>query len=215
MRKTSYALTFLAVLPLLIFVSPTATAPHGLVARYDTPNTSVTVRFGLMERCERISIQVPGPNNSSHFEYQDYECRKFPMRVQDKCEKENKIPCAAWVTAQYFTELGVGFAATALVTLLFGVSTHSRRRRVWRAVATLVLLHTCFQLLAFMLVGELYRTRKFPLFEHASPGSGFILNTVSWLAGFGVAYGVIYTGIAASRGERWAAGNRFYYPVRG
>ncbi|KAL4073934.1 hypothetical protein J3A83DRAFT_2644826 [Scleroderma citrinum] len=215
MRKASYALTFFAVFPLLVFNILSARLPDWLVAKYDVLDTQVIVRYGLMERCERTLIEIPGPNNASHFELSDYECREFPLRVQDKCQDENKIFCAAWTSAQYATELGIGFAATALVALLFGVSTHSRRRRVWRAVAGLVLLHACFQLVTFMLVAELYRTERFPAFEYAMPGLGFILNAMSWLVGFGVAYGVIYTGMAADRGYRWAAGNRFYYPIRG
>jgi hypothetical protein len=38
-------------------------------------------------------------------------------------------------------QLGVGFGIMALLALLIGVSTHSRRRRVWKAVAGLVTLN--------------------------------------------------------------------------
>lgn len=94
-----------------------------------------------MQRCERTFVSIPGPTNG-RLEYSEYECRPFPLRVQDKCEKENRLPCAEWVSAQYFTELGIGFASMSLAALLIGVSTHSRRRmRVWRAVAGLVLLN--------------------------------------------------------------------------
>ncbi|KAI6121707.1 hypothetical protein F5141DRAFT_1091767 [Pisolithus sp. B1] len=141
MRKTSYALTFIAVIPLLVFNILSARLPDWLVASHTVDDARVTVRYGLMERCERITFEEPGSSNATHSDYSDYECRRFPLREQDKCEKENKIFCAAWVSAQYCTELGIGFAATALVTLLFGVSTHSRRRRVWRAVAGLLVLH--------------------------------------------------------------------------
>lgn len=93
-----------------------------------------------MQRCERSVVNIPGPSNG-RLEYSDYQCRPFPLKVQDGCEDENHLACAEWVSAQYFTELGIGFSAMALVALLIGVSTHSRRRRVWRAVAGLVLLH--------------------------------------------------------------------------
>ncbi|KAI6134514.1 hypothetical protein EV401DRAFT_2052913 [Pisolithus croceorrhizus] len=206
MRKTSYALTFIAVIPLLVFNILSARLPDWLVASHTVDDARITVRYGLMERCERITFEESSPSNATHSDYSDYECRRFPLREQDRCEKENKIFCAAW--------LGIGFAATALVTLLFGVSTHSRRRRVWRAVAGLLVLHAIFQLVTFILVAELYRMDRFPGFDHAKPGSGFVLNAVSWLVGFGVAYGVIHTGIAADRGYRWAAGNRYYHPIR-
>lgn len=94
-----------------------------------------------MQRCERSLVSIPGPSGNGRFEYSEYQCRAFPLRVQDSCEDENRLFCAEWVSAQYFTELGIGFAAMALVALLIGVSTHSRRRRVWRAVAGLLLLH--------------------------------------------------------------------------
>jgi len=41
----------------------------------------------------------------------------------------------------YFVELAMGFGALSLLSILVGVSTGSRRRRIWRAVAGLVLLH--------------------------------------------------------------------------
>lgn len=96
-----------------------------------------------MERCERSVISIPGSNHG-RLEYTDYECRPFPLSVKDKCDDENRLFCAVWSSARYFTELGIGFAAMALVALLIGVSTHSRRRRVWRAVAGLVILHGKF-----------------------------------------------------------------------
>lgn len=92
-----------------------------------------------MERCERSVLSIPIGNG--HLGYSDFQCRRFPLKVQDGCEKENHFACAKWVSAQYSTELGIGFASMALVALIVGVSTHSRRRRVWRAVAGLVLLH--------------------------------------------------------------------------
>jgi len=199
-----------------------------------------------MERCERTLSKVP------HFELSDYECRNFPLRTQDKCEGEKKIFCAAWTSARYFTEWGIWFSAAALVALLFGISTHSRRRRVWRAVAGLVLLHgaTSFMTRTGLLAhvyslsqlasscsrscslrsytigkGSLPLSMQCPVshvcqacafvLKRVRTGFGFILNAMSWLFGFAVAYGVIYTGMAADRGYRWAAGNRFYYPIRG
>jgi len=99
--------------------------------------------------------------------------------------------------------------------LVIGISTHSRRRRVWRAVAGLVILHAVFQLVTFILVTELYRKDRFPSFEHAKPGVGYVLNAVSWVLGFAVGAGVIITGVAADRGHKWAAGNRSYSPILG
>lgn len=66
------------------------------------------------------------------------------MRVTDECDKGNRFFCAAWTSARYVSEIGVGFVVMALVALIIGVSTHSRRRRVWRAVAGLVILQSSF-----------------------------------------------------------------------
>ncbi|KAJ8590245.1 hypothetical protein M405DRAFT_873684 [Rhizopogon salebrosus TDB-379] len=215
MRKTSYAATFVAVLVLLVINISSAYLPDWLVAKYEILNTRVTVRYGLMERCQRSVVTIPGPSKGGHLEYTDYECRPFPLSVQDKCDDGNRLFCAVWTSAHYFTELGIGFAGMALVALLIGVSTHSRRRRVWRAVAGLVILHAVFQLVTFILITELYRKERFPAFEHAKPGVGYVLNAVSWISGFVVGIGVIVTGMAADRGHRWAAGNRAYQPIRG
>ena len=63
------------------------------------------------------------------------------MRVQDGCEDENKAFCMIWSTAGYFSELGIGFGAVSCLAILFGVTTHSRRRRIWKSVSALVSLH--------------------------------------------------------------------------
>lgn len=99
------------------------------------------VRYGLTKRCERQVVEIPGPDNSSVIAYTDYECRAFPLRVRDACETDNRGFCTSWGSATYLTELGIGFAAMALVAILIGVSTHSRRRRVWRAIAAFVAVH--------------------------------------------------------------------------
>lgn len=215
MRKMSYAATFAVVLIILVINLLSARLPDWLIAKYDVANVQVTVRYGLMKRCERSTISFPGPDKGGRLEYTDYECRKFPSPVQDKCDDENRVFCALWTSAQYFTELGIGFAGMGLIALLIGVSTHSRRRRVWRAVAGLVILHAVFQLVTFILVTELYRKDRFPAFEHAKPGVGYVLNAVSWVLGFVVGAAVIVTGLAADRGQRWAAGNRSYTPILG
>lgn len=44
-------------------------------------------------------------------------------------------------------------------------------------------------------------------------GIGYVLNAISWVSGFVVGAGVIITGIAADRGQKWAAGNRSYTPI--
>jgi len=105
-------------------------------------HTQITVQYGLSERCELEVVDVPGQPGDGRLEYTNYTCRKFPTPVSDSCEKENRVFCTSWTSAGYATELAIGFAALSLVTIVIGVSTHSRRRRIWRAVAGLVILHS-------------------------------------------------------------------------
>lgn len=99
------------------------------------PGTTITVHYGLMERCQLKVVQ------DGRFKFVDRSCRPFPMEVQDGCRKEHQQFCISWTSARYATEMGIWFSAVALVALLFGISTHSRRRRIWRAVAGLIALH--------------------------------------------------------------------------
>jgi hypothetical protein len=162
-----------------------------------------------MERCERNVTQ------DGRLKYVEHKCRPFPMRVADHCEQENRHFCTAFTSARYATELGIGFSAMALVALCFGVSTHSRRRRIWRAVAGLVALHAIFQLVAFALITDIYHMHRYAPFDKARLSAGYYMNTVSWIVGILTAAGVVVTGISADKGHSWAAGNRAYRPISG
>lgn len=166
-----------------------------------------------MERCEATSINIPGSNGK--VTYSDYQCRPFPASVTDRCEKNNRFFCTAWTSAGYVEELGIGFGAIALLSLIFGVSTHSRRLRIWKAVAGLVALHALFPMITFAVVTDLYRTSKFSGFDHARPSFAYYLSIVSWVVAFGISFGVVLTGVSAGKGHRWAAGNRAYAPIEG
>ena len=113
---------------------------HRLVVHYEEIlYTKVTVKFGLYERCQLTVSEIPSGTGKGKISYENYECRHFPGSVTDKCEKENKTFCGAWISAGYIDELAIGFASVSLIAILFGVSTHSRRRRIWRAVFGLLL----------------------------------------------------------------------------
>jgi len=211
MRKTSYVVTFCVTSIILILNVLSAERPDWLVI-IEPPaieGAKITTRYGLMERCV-VKIVEDG-----RIQYVDYKCRPFPMRVMDHCEKENRSFCIAFTSARYCTELGIGFAALALVALLIGVSTHSRRRRIWRAVAGLVALHAIFQLVAFALITAVYHRGLYAPFDNARLSAGYYMNALSWVAGMFITGGVITTGISADKGHPWAAGNRAYRPIRG
>ncbi|KAF8200820.1 hypothetical protein BJ912DRAFT_583647 [Pholiota molesta] len=215
MRKTSYYTTFAAVAVILALNVISATRPDWLVVHYnEILYTKITVTYGLTQRCELAITELPGssPDNGT-ITYRKYECRPFPNSVKDGCEKENKAFCAAWVTAGYLDEIAIGFAAVSLIAILFGVSTHSRRRRIWRAVAGLVLLTAVSQITSFGIITDLYRTSDYPSFERARPGPAFVLHTIAWIFSILVAVAVILTGVSADAGHRWAAGNRAYHPI--
>lgn len=107
----------------------------------DIFHTKTIIRYGLLERCERTVISIPSPNGGGQISYTDYSCRPFPRRQEDMCEKGYEKFCTLWWTAGYSAELSVVFGAATLVGILVGVSTRSRRRRVWRACAGLETLH--------------------------------------------------------------------------
>ncbi|KIM40139.1 hypothetical protein M413DRAFT_446296 [Hebeloma cylindrosporum] len=156
---------------------------------------------------------MPGPSDSGNIVHRDYECRKFPMSVTDRCENDNKAFCLAWTSAAFLNEIALGFGPISLLAILFGVSTHSRRRRIWAAVAGLVSLQAICQISTFGIVTDTYLTSSFPSFERARPGTAYILHTLCWISSVLVAFGVLLTGISAGAGHRWAAGNRFYQPI--
>ncbi|KAJ7770238.1 hypothetical protein DFH07DRAFT_806229 [Mycena maculata] len=210
MRKTSYVVTAVAVILTTVFTVLSLVRTDWVVAKYDALNSTATyqAKYGLSTVCQRLVITLPGGG------FHKFECRDFPDRKKDDCE-ENQFFCAAWTSAGYAVELAIGFGALSLVTILIGISTHSRRRRIWRAVAGLVILHSVLQLVAFSLVVDLYRTGRYPTFEDAKLGPALIFNTVAWVLGVLTATSVIVTGMAADRGKRWAAGNRAYQPIDG
>jgi len=209
MRKTSYIVTFFVTFVTLILNVLSAERPDWLVITDPevVKGVETSIRYGLMERCRRKVV------DDDTFKYVDYTCRPFPMRVKDHCEEENQHFCTAFTSARYATELGIGFAALALVALLIGVSTHSRRRRIWRAVAGLVALHATFQLIAFALITEIYHNSRYAPFDYARLSAGYYMNAISWILGMLIAAGVITTGISADKGHPWAAGNRAYRPI--
>ncbi|GBE81175.1 hypothetical protein SCP_0309020 [Sparassis crispa] len=216
MRKTSYVVAFFAVIGTLVLNVISIQRPDWLVVNNpEVLRSKTTVRYGLTQRCERQVIIIPGLPDGSKLAYTDYKCRPFPNRVTDRCEKEEKAFCMTWSTASYLSVLGAGFAVVSCLAILFGVSTHSRRRRIWRAVAGLTALHVAFQIAAFSVVTYLYSNSRFPTFERARPGPAYILNILSWIFGIIVTIGILTTGISASKGHRWAAGNRAYQPIQG
>ncbi|KAF8829245.1 hypothetical protein HHX47_DHR3000657 [Lentinula edodes] len=211
MRKLSYVITFLAVVVSLIVTILSLQRVDWLVVK--TPeilHTQITVRYGLTTLCELKHVNISGSDNNSKFEYSSYDCRPFPKRVQDGCEEENSGFCAAWTSAGYAVEISIGFAVLALFAILIGVSTGSRRRRIWKAVAGLVALQSVMQIVAFAIVTDTMRTGAFPTFEDAKPGTGYVFNAFAWIFSAVIATGVVVTGVFADKGHKWAAGNRAY-----
>ena len=89
--------------------------------------------YGLNRRCEQTTAEIPGGDGK--ITYGSYECKNFPPK---QCWKEIQGFCSAWSSAGYLDMIAIGFSAVSLAAIIFGVTTHSRRRRIWRAVAGLV-----------------------------------------------------------------------------
>ncbi|KIP05113.1 hypothetical protein PHLGIDRAFT_36607 [Phlebiopsis gigantea 11061_1 CR5-6] len=215
MRKTSYVIAFFAVVATFTLNVVSLRRPDWLVVNMEGLGTKSTYQFGLTRVCERFVIPMPGPSDGSKIEYSNYECRPFPAREADHCEKENRDFCIAWTTAGYISELGAGFAVVSALALVFGVTTHSRRRRIWRAVAVLVGLHAACLIATFALVTDAYTNSTYPLFDRSRPNVAYVLGTLAWILAVFATFGVAITGMAANRGHRWAAGNRHYTPIAG
>jgi len=217
MRKTSYAYAFIAVALTLVLNILSATSPNWiLVQGSELQGHKTTAKYGFGQFCERSVFNVPDTKGDSRLVYTDYECRPFPQRVRDGCEDgDNGMYCVLWSSAGYTAGLGIGFGALACLALIFGVSTHSRRRRIWRAVAGLVAFHALWQLMAFIIVTSMYNSAIFRPYSSVKYGSAYVMNIFAWAFSIITAGAVIYTGIAANKGHRWAAGNRAYRPIGG
>jgi len=214
MRKTSYFVTFAFVALILVLNVLSVRRSDWLVVHYDEVlYTKITVTFGLYERCQLTVSEIPSGEGNGKISYKNYECRPFPGSVTDRCEKENRSFCGVWISAGYIYELAIGFASVSLIAILFGVTTHSRRRRIWRAVFGLLLFQAVCQISTFALVTDAYYNSKYLSFDRARPGIAYVLHTVSWILSIFVALSVLLTGLSADAGHRWAAGNRAYRPI--
>ncbi len=89
-------------------------------------------------------------------------------------------------------------------------------------------------MIAFIIMSDLYRTSHLPDFDFAYPGERLLcppsylaiphlvlftgpawyIDLLSWVFNFLIVFGVIWTGKAADKGHRWAAGNRAYTRIR-
>lgn len=212
MRKTSYVVTFFLVVVSLTLNFLAVTRNDWLINNgRELLYSRTIVHYGLLKRCERQVLRIPGGSSGDWQNvYTDFKCRDFPKSVSDHCDEENRLFCAEWTSAGYSAQLGIGYGVMALVTLLFGVSTHSRRRRVWKAVAGLITLNALFSMIAFVIVTDLFRTSGLRDFAYTRLGPAWYINLLSWHFSFITVFGVIWTGNAADKGHRWAAGNRAY-----
>ena len=87
----------------------------------------------------------------------------------------------------------------------------------------------------FAIVTDSYVNNMLPIFQQARPGIllslrlslriyltfvrplgvSYVMGTVAWVVAVLTAFGVTVTGMAASRGYRWAAGPDGYLPING
>ncbi|TFK75451.1 hypothetical protein BDN72DRAFT_885882 [Pluteus cervinus] len=216
MRTSSYVLTFFTVaLTLGLNILSNRRVDWLTVTSPEVLNTVITVYYGLYQTCDWTVTRIPNRSGHGGLEYTDYTCRSFPQPESDRCDDKNRTFCAEWTTARYVSELAMGFGAVALFAILFGVTTRSRRRRIWKTVAVLLFFHATLQIAAFGLITDLYRTSRQPSFDQARPGIAYVANTVSWVVGVFLTFTVIITGIAADNGHSWAAGHRPYQPILG
>ncbi|TDL26140.1 hypothetical protein BD410DRAFT_784183 [Rickenella mellea] len=216
MRRTSYFLIFLAVLATTVLNAVSITRPDWLfVHSPDIFHSRVTVTYGLRQRCEASTINIPTPGSGGGIHYDEFSCRPFPTRMADQCDDENRTFCELWWTAGYAAFLSVAFGGVATFSVLLGSMTRSTRRTMWKSVAGFITLQACLQIVTFAIVTDIYRNVRYQPFDYARPSVGYVLNTVSWVANVLLALVVVVTGLAAEAGHSWAAGNRSYRPLQG
>ncbi|TEB38310.1 hypothetical protein FA13DRAFT_1725966 [Coprinellus micaceus] len=223
MRKTPYVISFFTILLTFVFNVTSVRRADWLVTKShsDVLHTTVTTSYGLTKACELIITRLPtgggGDDNSDNgkITYRDYKCRPFPSQANDGCDKDNRSFCSTWTGAGYVEYLALGFSAVAPLAFLFGMSTHSRRRRIWRALVGLTMLQTVTGVIAFAMITDSFEKDRYPPFEHAKPGTAYVLSTMAWILSFLVTLGVGTTGLAAEKGASWAAGSRGYQPIDG
>ncbi|KAJ2922740.1 hypothetical protein H1R20_g14356, partial [Candolleomyces eurysporus] len=215
MRKTPYVIAFVATVIIIVFNILSIRRVDWIVAkaRSDILRTTITTSYGLNKVCELTLTRVPGRDKNDEIVYRDYECRPFPSRSKDGCEKENSGFCATWTGAGYVDYLATGFSAITPLVILFGVSTHPRRRRIWRALAGMTMLQSLTGLIAFAMITDTYTREQYPGFRDAELGKAYIFHTLSWILSFLVSVGIALTGYAAEKGQAWAAGTRGYLPI--
>ncbi|KAF8893344.1 hypothetical protein BD779DRAFT_1505702 [Infundibulicybe gibba] len=200
MRLLSYFLAFLAVTVTLTLNIVSTLRPEWIVVRYpEVIGTRITLSYGLLQLCELKVIRVNLPSSA-----EPHASHMHTSRGHEACDGAGKPFCMRWSTAGYAEMVAVGCAALALFSILLGVTTHSRRRRVWKAVAGFVFLHGVLQMIGFAVVTDVYRTER--RFEQGRPGIGYVMITVSWILDILVAGAVVIAGISADYGHEWARG---------
>ncbi|BEI86025.1 hypothetical protein CcaverHIS002_0603120 [Cutaneotrichosporon cavernicola] len=190
-----------------------------------SPAPAYETKYGLFQRCTRLLLAkhlqpaqpLLGPVVATN-EYIDWsapkrgpwECDTFPTRSE--CAKFGERFCVLWSSAGYAAQLALVPCFFALVSLLFiflhrGQRTARAyaRRKQWKLVSGAMLVHCIMQLASVGLVVHTFWTDE--RFERDAR-----LARSFW---FGVAAAVVsavaftfltFTGMAARRGEPWAAG---------
>jgi len=207
MKASHYAATFLVVTLTLVLNILSFTRTEWFIATKQAAGSKLVFHYGLTQRCSQVHISTP-----TGIEYNDYQCRPFPDREDDQCD-DNRYFCTMWKSAAYVNIFGIVFASAALASLMVGVLTQSLRRRTWKLVAGLVLLHGICQVFTFGVLTDLWRTTNSSPLNYAKLGDSYTMNTVSWILAIVAAFTVTATGIAAEQGHAWAAGGYSYSAI--
>lgn len=217
MRKLSYGIAFIGLGVALTLNAIAMSRTDWLYVKTVSDillHTTVTDSYGLHEMCELIITEIPGSGGKDKITYRNYECRAFPNSVEDKCDGKNSGFCATWTGAAYVDYVGIGFAVVALASVLFGVSTRSRRMRIWKALAGLAAAQSASAIITFAMVTDTWRRETYPGFRYAHAGPAYVMCLLSWILSLLVTVMIVVNGWAADKGYRWAVGNRRYEPIR-
>ncbi|KAH8083745.1 hypothetical protein BXZ70DRAFT_572117 [Cristinia sonorae] len=212
MRDRIYLIAFFAILFTFTLNVISVRRNDWVIVKEKVYSSRIIIKYGLFVRCERSHVVFPLPGDDSNVEWSDYQCRPFPRGKADRCDVHQGF-CNAWVAAGYLTRLSELVAVVALLAIVLGSTIYPTRRGFWKVVAGLTGFHATLQLVTFWIIAD--ASDVYTRFDHSYSGAAYAMNTISWVVGSLTTIGFAIAGIAADRGQSWAAGHAAYQSISG
>ncbi|WOO82668.1 uncharacterized protein LOC62_04G006150 [Vanrija pseudolonga] len=226
MRKSPYLISLILLLAATALTVLNIKVPSLVRVKIRSPGPTVfETKYGLFERCAR-QVDVPAllrratPLLTPIAEPYDtglkggkkhrWQCERFPTRSE--CAQFGEGFCVAWSTAGYTVLLALVPCFFALISLLFiflhrgkRLARARARRQQWKLVSGAMLVHALLQVASVALIlREFWTDERFA--RGARLGASFTFGVAAAIVSLSTFGFLTFTGIAARRGEPWAAG---------